>query len=87
MSAKEASVQALKIRLGLTEFVGQSETLAIQLQQIAVIAATDAAVLILGESGTGKELCAGALHRLSARAAGPPDRHQPHRLAVRDQGR
>ena len=71
MSAKEASVQALKIRLGLTEFVGQSETLAAQLQQIAVIAATDAAVLILGESGTGKELCAGALHRLSARAAGP----------------
>src|SRR5262245_42663887 len=32
---------------------------------------TDATVLLVGESGTGKELAAEALHRSSARAAGP----------------
>ncbi|MCA8921423.1 MAG: sigma 54-interacting transcriptional regulator [Planctomycetes bacterium] len=35
------------------------------------VAPSDAAVLISGESGTGKELVAQALHRLSARRAGP----------------
>ena len=35
------------------------------------VAATDATVLLLGESGTGKEVAARALHRWSARAAGP----------------
>ena len=35
------------------------------------IATTDAPVLIVGESGTGKEMAATAIHRLSARNAGP----------------
>jgi two-component system response regulator FlrC len=35
------------------------------------VAPTGATVLLLGESGTGKEVAARAIHRLSARAAGP----------------
>ncbi len=35
------------------------------------VAATPATVLLLGESGTGKEVAARAIHRWSARAAGP----------------
>jgi len=35
------------------------------------VAATDVGVLLLGESGTGKEVVAQAIHRQSARAAGP----------------
>jgi two-component system NtrC family response regulator len=38
---------------------------------IRKVATVDAPVLVLGESGTGKELAAHAIHRLSARAAGP----------------
>jgi two-component system NtrC family response regulator len=38
---------------------------------IRKVATVDAPVLVLGESGTGKELAAHAIHRLSARSAGP----------------
>lgn len=37
-------------------------------QQVARVAATDAAVLLVGESGTGKELIAQTIHQCSARA-------------------
>src|SRR5438046_8200751 len=38
---------------------------------IRKVAATNATVLLLGESGTGKEMAAAAIHRRSARKAGP----------------
>jgi transcriptional regulator with PAS, ATPase and Fis domain len=41
------------------------------LRIVALIAASEAAVLIEGESGTGKELIARAIHRKSGRAGGP----------------
>ena len=53
------------------ELVGQSLSLQATVRQIDLVAATDAAVLILGESGTGKELVARELHRRSRRANRP----------------
>lgn len=49
------------------EIVGQSAALRNIIQQIELVAPTDASVLILGESGTGKELVAQEIHRRSQR--------------------
>ncbi len=51
------------------DIVGQSPALRNILQQIELVAPTDASVLILGESGTGKELVAQEIHRRSERHA------------------
>ena len=53
------------------ELVGCSPAMQDVFKRIALVAATDAPVLITGESGTGKELVARAIHRHSARASGP----------------
>src|SRR5215470_8980926 len=53
------------------EIVGHSAALRRVLQQVELVAPTDATVLIDGETGTGKELLARALHTLSARHARP----------------
>lgn len=53
------------------DIVGQSPALKNVLQQIELVAPTDASVLVLGESGTGKELIAREIHRRSLRADQP----------------
>ena len=53
------------------DIVGQSPSLENVLQQIDLVATTDASVLILGESGTGKELVAREIHRRSLRQDRP----------------
>ncbi|MCY2959919.1 MAG: sigma 54-interacting transcriptional regulator [Planctomycetota bacterium] len=53
------------------EILGRSPALRKVLQQIELVAATDAAVLISGESGTGKELVARAIHERSRRKERP----------------
>lgn len=53
------------------EIVGHSAALRRVLQQVELVAPTDATVLIYGETGTGKELIAHALHTLSARHERP----------------
>lgn len=53
------------------EILGESAALQRVLHQVAMVAATDASVLVLGESGTGKELIARAIHQRSARARKP----------------
>jgi DNA-binding NtrC family response regulator len=47
--------------------VGKSKALQNVLEQVAIVAPTDATVLLEGETGTGKELIAHAVHNLSPR--------------------
>jgi len=49
------------------EIVGRSAVINRLIQQIGLVAPTDAAVLVTGESGTGKELIARAIHENSSR--------------------
>jgi two-component system, NtrC family, response regulator HydG len=65
----------LKERLGerqiATDILGKSSAMQEMFATLAMVAPTDATVLITGESGTGKELVAGALHHHSPRKDGP----------------
>ena len=51
--------------------IGESAPLRRVLDNVAVVARTNSAVILRGESGTGKELFAQALHDLSNRSKGP----------------
>jgi formate hydrogenlyase transcriptional activator len=51
--------------------VGESSLLKAVLQEVSLVAPTDATVLILGETGTGKELIARAVHQRSNRSNRP----------------
>jgi len=53
------------------DIVGGSSGLRKVMQQVQLVAPTDATVLITGESGTGKELVARAIHEKSARRERP----------------
>lgn len=66
---------SLKERLGdrfdFTRIIGRSAPMKALLETLALVAPTDATVLILGESGTGKEVIANAIHQNSPRAGRP----------------
>lgn len=51
--------------------VGSTPEMQNVFKSIALVAGSEASVLLSGESGTGKELAAQAIHRFSDRAAGP----------------
>lgn len=51
--------------------IGKSAAMEKLMQTVALVAASDATVLLTGESGTGKELIAGAIHFNSPRSGGP----------------
>jgi two-component system nitrogen regulation response regulator GlnG len=53
------------------QLVGKSPAMQEVFKKIALVAPADACVHLRGESGVGKELVARAIHRYSARAAGP----------------
>lgn len=57
----------MRSALDFGEIIGQSSALKTVLEQIALVAPTEATVLIQGESGTGKELVAQAIHDRSRR--------------------
>ena len=59
--------EQVKERLAFGKIVGRSPALQEVLQQVELVARTDAAVLVSGESGTGKELVARAIHDRSPR--------------------
>lgn len=50
-----------------TDIIGTSPAIQKAIEQIEIVARTDASVLITGESGTGKELVAQAIHKSSTR--------------------
>jgi formate hydrogenlyase transcriptional activator len=52
---------------GFEDIVGESPALLGVLEQVAIVAPTNATVLLHGETGTGKELVARAIHKLSRR--------------------
>ncbi|KAB8044211.1 sigma-54-dependent transcriptional regulator [Janthinobacterium aquaticum] len=53
------------------QMVSNSEAMRAIFKRIGLVADSDNSVLVQGETGTGKELVAQALHRNSARSAGP----------------
>lgn len=63
--------EEIKVVQAFGDIIGESAAIKQVLQQVQVVAPTEATVLIEGESGTGKELIAGALHERSPRANKP----------------
>ncbi|MDL2279703.1 sigma-54 dependent transcriptional regulator [Desulfovibrio sp. OttesenSCG-928-G11] len=66
--------RVLKEQLGALDrggIVGTAPAMRKLLEMLAMVAPSDATVLVCGESGTGKELVARAIHANSQRAAGP----------------
>ncbi len=63
--------EEVRQELSFGDIVGNSPALKKLLDQITLVAPTEANVMILGESGTGKELIARAIHERSQRAAKP----------------
>ena len=73
--AVEADNRSLLSRLGrhdITDSIVGAETgLRSVMEQIELVAPSDAPVLVLGETGTGKEVVARAIHNRSRRGSGP----------------
>jgi formate hydrogenlyase transcriptional activator len=67
----EPDPSAQEGRNGFQDIVGSSGALSAVLDQIEIVAPTDATVLIEGETGTGKELIAHAIHTHSRRFGRP----------------
>jgi len=59
--------EEMRRRVSFAEMIGDSPAIRAVFEQIAVVAGTDATVLLIGETGTGKELIARALHERSMR--------------------
>ena len=73
--AVEADNRSLLSRLGRHDIsdsiVGAETGLRSVMEQIELVAPSDAPVLVLGETGTGKEVVARAIHNWSRRVSGP----------------
>jgi DNA-binding NtrC family response regulator len=67
----DPSGDGLRRQIKFSDIVGESAALRKVLQEVQLVAPSDATVLILGETGTGKELIARAIHRCSRRSDKP----------------
>jgi two-component system response regulator HydG len=63
--------EQLRNRFDFSNIIGRSSEMKKLLETVALVAPTEATVLILGESGTGKELIANAIHQNSPRRDRP----------------
>ncbi len=68
----QRQIQTLQKQIGgKVQIVGQSDAVRDIIEKIALVAPTNATVLVRGESGVGKELVASAIHHASGRASAP----------------
>ena len=63
--------EQLNDRFDFSKIIGRSNAMKQLFETMALVAPSEATVLIVGESGTGKELIANAIHHNSARAKQP----------------
>ena len=63
--------EQLGSRFDFSNIIGRSRAMKELLETVAMVAPSEATVLILGESGTGKELIANAIHQNSPRSSHP----------------
>ena len=66
--------------------IGKSAAIRTVLEQVSIVAPTDATVLLHGETGTGKELIARAIHKLSSRRERPFVPHELRGYSLRAAG-
>ncbi len=71
MAQNEYLLEEIRRAQDYGDIIGHSSGLRKVMQQVQLVAPTDAAVLITGESGTGKELVARAIHEYSPRKQRP----------------
>jgi Nif-specific regulatory protein len=65
-------IRQLQEQLGdKVQIIGSSESVGTVIEQVSLVAPTNATVLVRGESGVGKELIAAAIHHASTRRDGP----------------
>jgi two-component system nitrogen regulation response regulator GlnG len=69
--AQPASAPAAEPNSQADGLVGRTAVMQEVFKRIALVAPSDACVMLAGESGTGKELVARAIHRYSRRSGGP----------------
>lgn len=67
----KALKERLRSNFQLKNIVGKSEAMKDLIEMVAMIAPSEATVLIIGDSGTGKELIAKSIHYNSGRRDGP----------------
>jgi len=70
-SEEATASKTLLLEVGLDSLIGAGPSFRRVLDEIKIIARTDATVLIMGETGTGKDLCARAIHYTGARSGKP----------------
>lgn len=63
--------KGLIAKFSLKDFIGDSNSVRLVLNQAQKYALTDSSILIQGESGTGKEILAQGIHQVSLRQNGP----------------
>lgn len=68
MHTQDAAIELPSVPATRFGMVGESQAMQHLLNEIAMVAPSDATVLIHGDSGTGKELVARALHACSTRS-------------------